>query len=551
MKERNTVVIVVVVALVAVLCLGAACCAGAWVALREFAGRASSLTGGEATPARAASATAGELRLAEGPPVTLDPALVQDAQSAVYVVEIFGGLVTLDENLEVAPDLADTWEVSEDGRTYTFHLRADARFQSGRPVTAADVEFSLTRACSPELRSSAAASYLNDIEGARAVMQGEASAISGVRVLDERTVALTIDAPKAYFLAKLTYPAAFVVDRENVAEGESWTERPNGTGPFRLVEWTDEKIVLERNASYHRGAPQLARVTFVLSGGDPLTMYENNELDIVQVGLGAIDRVLDPSNPLNRELSIIPRLDVQYLAMNPEVPPFDDVLVRRAFARAIDRERLAEVVLRGMVDPAEGILPPGIPGYRPEFKGLGFDPEQARELLRQSRYGDASNLPEIVLYTSGEGGSLSPTVQAIVAMLNTNLGVEVTVEQTAWNRFLMDLNERRYGFYITGWIADYPDPQNFLDILFHSQSPDNHSAYANPEVDQLLEQARVELDREKRLELYQQAETLIVQDAAWVPLWHGRDYVLTKPYVRGAVYSASIRPWLKDVYIER
>lgn len=146
---------------------------------------------------------------------------------------------------------------------------------------------------------------------------------------------------------------------------------------------------------------------------------------------------------------------------------------------------------------------------------------------------------------------MPPTIDAIVAMLRDNLGVEVVVEQTPWHRFLTDLNERRYGFYSTGWIADYPDPQNFMDILFHSQSGDNHSAYANPKVDRLLEQASVEQDREKRLQLYQQAETLIVQDAVWVPLWHGRDYMLTKPYVKGAVYSASIRPWLKDVYLER
>ena len=552
MTERRTLgTVLIVVAAVTVLCVSTVCCAGAYVVWRELGGVAGPPVVGEGTATRAVPVAGGELRIQGEPPVTLDPALVQDAQSATYVVEIFSGLVTLDENLEVAPDLAERWEVSEDGRTYTFHLRGDARFQSGRPVTAADVEYSLTRACSPSLGSTVAASYLNDIEGARAVMQGEASTISGIRVIDERTISLTIDAPKAYFLAKLTYPTAFVVDRQNVAEGGSWSEHPNGTGPFRLAQWTDERIVLKRNPHYYRGAARLEQVTFVLAGGDPVTMYENDELDIAQVGLTAIDRVLDPSNPLNQELTIIPRLDVQYLAMNPEVPPFDDVRVRQAIAHAIDRQRLAKVVLKGTVDAAEGILPPGMPGYRPEFRGLAFDPDRARELLRQSAYGDAADLPEIVLHTSGTGGTLPPTVEAIVAMLRTNLGVEVLVEQTAWDRFLMDLTERRYGFFLTGWIADYPDPQNFLDILFHSQSRDNHSAYANAEVDRLLEEARVEQDREKRLELYQQAETLIVEDAAWVPLWHGRDYVLTKPYVKGAVYSASIRPWLNDVYVER
>ncbi len=505
--------------------------------------------GGTQGPTAVPARRAGELRLAGAEPVTLDPALVQDSYSSGYVVEIFSGLVTLDRDLAVAPDLAERWEVSDDGRTYTFHLRQDAAFQDGRKVTAADVKYSLERACSPEVGSRTAASYLGDIEGALAMMQGEAKELSGLQVLDEYTLALTIDAPKSYFLAKLTYPTAFVVDSNNVGQGPDWTDHPNGTGPFRLAERTSDRIVLERNTNYYGGAPALERVTYVLSGGSPMTMYENGQLDIVQVGLADIERVQDPANPLSAELTIVPQLDVQYLAMNVETPPFDDVKVRQAFAHAIDRRRLADVVWKKTVVPAGGILPPGLPGYREDFAGLAFDPELAVRCLQESRYKDAADLPEVMLYISGSGGSLPPTVEAIVAMLRTNLGVEVKVQETPWDRFLADLNDRRYGLFSSGWIADYPDPQNFLDILFHGESPDNHSAYANPDVDRLLEQARIEQNAEARLKLYQQAEDAIVQDAVWVPLWHSRDYTLTKPYVKGVVYSASIRPWLKDAYI--
>ncbi len=550
MKQRRSLFIV---AFLLVACLlSVVCSAGGLAALWAFRnGQVARWLGAPRQTLPASARPGGELSLAGDEPVTLDPALVQDAYSAEYVVELFSGLVTLDRYLEVTPDLAERWDVSPDGRTYTFHLRRDAEFQDGRPVTAADVQYSLERACSAALASPAAPSYLSDIEGARAMMEGQADHISGLRVADDHTLALTIDAPKAYFLAKLTYPTAFVVDRDNVAQGGNWTEHPNGTGPFRLAQRDQERIVLERNEHYYGGKAALQRVTFVLSGGSPMTMYENDQLDIVQVGLGDIERVQDTTNALSQQLTVVPREDVQYLGMNVQVPPFDDVKVRQAFAHAIDRQRLANVVLKKTAVAAEGILPPGMPGYRADFRGLAFDPELARQRLNGSKYKDAAALPEIVLYISGDGGTMPPTIDAITAMLRDNLGVEVKVQQTPWDRFLTDLNERRYGFYSSGWIADYPDPQNFIDILFCSQSHENHNAYKNPEVDRLLEQARVEQGRDQRLRLYQQAEDLIVQDAVWVPLWHGRDYMLTKPYVKGAVFSASVRPWLKDVYLER
>ena len=497
----------------------------------------------------APSQSSGALRLYGEEPVTLDPALVSDSTSSTYVIEIFSGLVTLDKDLQVVPDLAERWQVSPDGRTYTFYLRHDAKFQDGRPITAADIKYSLERACSPELASQPAMVYLNDIEGAVAVMKGQAKEISGLRVVDDYTLSLTIDAPKAYFLAKLTYPTAFVVDRANVSQGAGWTAHPNGSGPFRLAQRDSQRIVLERNSDYYRGAPKLDRVTFVLSGGEPMTMYENNQLDMVDVGLNDIERVLDPSNPLHTELTVTDSFDVQYLGMNTQVPPFDDPAVRRAFAQAIDRQRLADVVLMKTVTPAVGILPPGFPGYQAGLQGLEFDPDAALASLRQSKYKDAADLPEVVLYISGEGGTMPPTVEAIVDMLSTNLGVQVQVQQTPWNNFLRDLDQHRYGFYLTGWIADYPDPQNFVDILFHSDSVNNYANYHNPQVDQWLAEARVEQDGERRMQLYAQAEATIVGDAACIPLWHSRNYTLIKPYVKGVVSSAALRPWLKDVYL--
>ena len=174
-------------------------------------------------------------------PITLDPAVSGEMISHEYIQQIYNGLVRLDENLEPSPDIAERWEVSADGRTYTFYLRKDVRFQDGREVTASDCKYSLERACRPATRSLTAATYLGDIVGVSEVIAGQREEISGVSVVDDHTLQITIDAPKSYFLAKMTYPVAFVVDRNEAEAGGEWWREPNGTGPFRLQSWEEER----------------------------------------------------------------------------------------------------------------------------------------------------------------------------------------------------------------------------------------------------------------------------------------------------------------------
>lgn len=507
----------------------------------------------EARPPTQLGAT---LNLTGGAPPTLDPALTQDSTSASYIVEIFSGLVTLNQDLEVVPDIADSWELSDDDTTYTFHLRDDAKFHDGKPVTAQDFKYSIERACDPATGSVVADAYLGDIVGARARLRGEADEVSGVLVVDDHTLEITIDSPKAYFLSKLTYPTAFVVDQENVeGPAQPWTDTPNGTGPFRLAEYqSDFRIVLERNEAYYgTPKPALEQVNFMLAVGSPMTMYETGELDAVSVYPADIERVSDPSNPLSKELSTTPVLSLFYIGFNVQKPPFDDQKVRQAFNYAIDKDKYVEVVLKKMQAQAKGILPPGMPGYNENLKGYPYDPEKARQLITESQYGDASKLPQITLNISGGGGAADKQVQAIVDMYKQNLGVDIAVQQTDWATYLWDLRAHRYQMFglTAGWIADYPDPQDFLDILFHSESRNNDTRYSNPEVDSLLEEAQGEQDFEKRMELYQQAEQIIMDDAPIVPLTHDADYWLTKPYVEGMIYPPVIIPKLKYVSINK
>ena len=483
--------------------------------------------------------------------ITLDPAKVQDASSAFYITHLFSGLVRLDEEFEVVPDLAERWQVSPDGRVYTFELRQNATFHNGRLIRAEDIKYSLERAADPDTESPVAKTYLGDIVGVHEKLQGAASEIVGVKVRGDYTIEITIDQPKAYFLAKLTYPTAYVVDRENVEAGPDWANSPNGSGPFMLQEWQpDELLVLARNDNYYGEKAQLREVQF-LGGLPEVPAYEQGILDIAYVGLNYVERLSDPSQPLHEELQVSPDLSVFYLGLNMNVKPFDDVKIRQAFNHALDREKLVNVTLRGMAAPAQGILPPELPGHNEHVDGLEFDAGLARQLLSQSSYRDVQNLPPVVIHTPGRGAEPAPHIRAIIEMYRQNLGVDVKIRQTDFASFLTLLTERpeEVQMFSLGWVADYADPQNFLDVLFHSESNENNSRYANAEVDRMLLAARTEQDRATRLRLYQEIEQLIVSDAGWVPLWHGKEFRLVKPYVRGYRPALVIQPWLNRISV--
>ncbi len=492
------------------------------------------------------------MRLWDDPP-TLDPALTGDTTSAGLVVEIFSGLVALDTTLKLVPEIAERWEISPDGKTYTFFLRKNARFHNGKEVTADDFKYSLERAANPRTESTVADTYLGDIVGARDVLNGKAKEISGIKVIDKYTLQIAIDAPKAYFLAKLTYPTAYVVDKANVESRRNWTQNPNGTGPFKLEEWLiGQRLVLEKNESYYKEPPKLDRVEMSLSGGVAMTMYENGEIDISGVGLADLDRVKDPKEPLNKDLKTAPpSFDISYLGFNVTKPPFDDVNVRKALNYAINKELIAEQVLANLVVPAYGILPPGFPGYSDKVEGYKFDSAKAKEHLAKSKYQSGDKLPRMVVTISGTGGQPGLDLEAIMEMWKTTLGVNVEIQQTDWATFLDDMSKRKFQLFESGWQADYPDPENFLDVLFYSKSTNNHTLYSNPEVDRLLLEARTTRDVSQRMALYQKIEQMIIDDAPWIPLWYqGERLVLIKPYVKGYSLVPLVVPKLRYVYIE-
>ncbi len=488
-------------------------------------------------------------------PPTLDPHLTTDATSAQIIVEVFGGLVTIDTSLNVVPDLAESWDTSADGLVYTFRLRPDAKFHDGKRVTAEDVRWSLERATNPLTESPVVDQYLGDIVGVEEKLNGDTQIISGVRVIDEQTIEITIDQPKSYFLAKLTYPTAFVLDRENIdADPKNWFRQPNGTGPFRLSEYkVGETIVLSRFPDYHLGPAKLGEVEMILSGGTSMLMYENDEIHIAGVGLADMDRLLDPSNSLNPELQTAPpSFSIQYIGLNVNEPPLDDRKVRQALNLSIDKQEIATIVLGDQVVPAQGILPPGFPGFNINLKGYAFDPVRAKQLLEESKYGDdLDNIPPLTITTPGSfGANVSLDMEVVLQMWEKNLGISAEFQQTEFATFLKDLHKRRFQMFDIGWIADYPDPENFLDVLFFSRSSNNHTNYENAEVDQLLREARVETDKTARYALYHEIEEKIIDDAPWIPLWYsGERYTLVKPSVQNYIQTPLIIPRLRHVFL--
>ena len=494
----------------------------------------------------------GVLNLWDTGPLTLDPAISADMSSHTYIMQIFSGLVRLDQELNIVPDIAESWEESLDGKTYTFHLRQGVKFHNGRDVKAADFKYSWERACDPATGSGTAATYLGDIVGAKDMLAGKTGEISGVEVIDDYTLQVTIDAPRAYFLDKLAYPTAFVVDMVNVESGQNWWREPDGTGPFKLREWTpSQRLILERSQIYYGEPAKLEQIIFHFLAGAPMALYETGQIDVTLVSTSYIDQASDETNPLHQGLAVTPELSLYYIGFNTAQPPFDDVNVRRAFSQVVDKEHIAEVILRDMVGVADGILPPGMPGYSEALEGLDYDVEKAKELIADSKYGDVSNLPPITLTFEGYGNSIPRYLGAIIQEWQQNLGVEISVRQLEPEIFTYNLNQEKDDMFILGWIADYPDPHTFLDILFYTGSENNIFEYSNLDLDALLDQAAIEQDRAVRLAMYQQAEQLVVDDAPCFPLFHGTNYILVKPYVKDYELSPLGVPDLSRVHIDR
>lgn len=466
-------------------------------------------------------------------PEDLDPARMTDS-AAHYVGHIYSGLVRLSPDLQIEPDLAEAWSISPDGTVYTFTLRSGLVFQSGRELTSEDIKYSWERAADPQTDSTTAATYLGDILGVKQKLDGGAGEIAGIKIIDERTIAVTLDGSKPYFLAKLTYPTSFIVNQENIeANPDNWMYEPDASGPYGLQEYReDEALIFLRNENYHT-PPTVKHVVYLLyRAGNPISYYKAGDIDITGISNLDAKNIMDNvDNQLNDELLSTTSMCTTYLHLNNNRPPMDDLKVRQALALSVDKAQINELFDEDLSMVANSILPPAMPGFSINATTQTYDPYAAKQAMDDSGY--AGYIPPIVINTPGYSDEDSLYINALIDMWLEALGVDISVEYVNPQHMMEELRNADGHIAVIGWCADYPDPENFLDILFHSDSLFNSSNYSNPDIDKLLEQAREELDPDIRLALYQEIEARLLEDYAVIPISHDVTYKLVNPRIKG------------------
>ena len=472
-------------------------------------------------------------------PTTFDPAMVRDGTTIDLLQNLCEGLVQWTPDNKLAPDIAKSWDISKDGLTYTFHLRDDVKFQDGSPVTADDVYYSMKRALQPALKSPVAMTYLGNIAGANEVNKGTAAELMGVKVVDPHTVAIKIKQPGLYWIYTLTYPTAYVLSKKEALEGKEMTDKDlaagAGTGPFRLESYEpDQQVKIVANPAYFEGAPKLSAIIrpIVTNADTRHSMYEQGQIDIVDEQPGTL--TADLQDPARKdEVKAWSRAATFYIGLNQkQVPQFKDVRVRQALAYATNKAEIQKIALGGRVEIAEDILPSGIPGADPNFKGLPYDPAKARALLAQAGYPGGQGMPVLTMTYRDSYPEIESAVNLIAEQWKDNLGVRVQGRRTEWSVMLGDEDKDLLPTYYIRWAADYLDPQDYYSVLLSSNAPENHVGYSNAKFDALCNAADLEQDTAKRNALYRRAAAIVANEAPYIPLYYQKDFELVKPYVR-------------------
>jgi ABC-type transport system substrate-binding protein len=486
-------------------------------------------------------ASSGILRIADegvNDLASIDPPSPAASNAPSNVVEslVFAGLLRLDEKLQVQPDGASSWKVTNDGRTYTFTLRPGLTFADGVPVTAADVVYTFNRAFAPANASGLTDYYLGHIVGGLAVTNKKAKTVSGVKAIGTNKVQITLDQPEAVFLNQIAYVVSSIVPRHVIEKygDKSWIDHAVGTGPFYVKQWKHrQEVDLAPNPYYWRGKPKLkgVNVLFIQNTETAYNLYQTGGVDVMGLINFPGNHIKDvKGKPGTHEHA---HLLTEYLQFNTRRKPFNNTLVRRAFSYAVNRATIAKL-LNDRVLPAHSILPPGMPGYNKTAPGQTFNPTLAQQLLAKAGYPNGKGFPKVTLAVNG-GDPDGPTkANALREFWKRFLHVDVAINQMEYNAYIAALNARTLDMDFIQWGADYPDPQDFLSLLLQTGAGGNNGGWHNATFDRLTKLADVmPHDSPKRYAMYQQAEQIALNDVAVMVLDWQKDYILINPAVHG------------------
>ncbi|GHO97204.1 oligopeptide-binding protein OppA [Reticulibacter mediterranei] len=498
-----------------------------------------------------------------------DPALVTDLPSISAVNLVFTGLVSLDDKLQVRDQLAQSHQVASDGVTWTFKLKPNLKFSDGKALTSADVAYSIDRALKPELKSTTSPLYLGLIKDADKRQAGKISSLINDSILtpDPQTVVLIANQKAAYFLQILTYQSSYVVEKSMIDKyGDNFvdhlSEGIGGAGPFKVSKYIRGKdIEFVPNENYYGAKSQLKKIImpFYQREDTSYRAYQADQIDMASVQAAQVEQA--KALP-NGQLHQVPLLDVFYFTMNYLAKPFDNIKIRQAFALAIDKDAIAQNVYKGNVLPTNHIIPEGMVGYNPDLKGpdgttnTKGDQAKAKQLLaegmKEAGY-TQQNFPGVTLTYSSQGSSdLRNELSAVQQMWQSTLGINVKLDDIDFNKLLEERHNslntangmQMYALY---WVSDYPDPQDWLTLIFDKGSSknamnygQNHSSRSAQQqaVQKLMEEADVTSDQTKRVQMYNQAEQELINDVVWIPRYQYKSTFVRKPCVVGIVDNA-------------
>lgn len=493
-------------------------------------------------------------------PADLDPHIVTGVPEHHIIAALFEGLVGEDpKDVSPIPGVAESWEVSQDGKTYTFKIRETARWSNGDPLTAKDFVYSWQRVLSPGLAGEYAY-MLFQVENAEAFNSGKIKDFSkvGVKALDDRTLQVKLKAATPYFLGLLQHYSTWPVHQATVEKfgkmdtrGTKWTRPENmvSNGPFTLKEWElNKRIVVAKNPKYWDAAKvRLNEVHFFPTENIQTEerSFRGGELHVTNtVPLNKID-VYKKENP--DLIRIDPYLGTYYYRFNTKKKPFDDVKVRKAFAYAIDRESIVKNVTKAGQLPGFNFTPPNTAGYTPEAK-ISYDPELAKKLLAEAGYPNGQGFPKVeILYNTQEAHK--SIAEAIQQMLRKQLNVDVELANQDWKVYLASTKAGDYHLARAGWIGDYADPNTFLD-MWVTDGGNNQTGWSNKEYDQLIEKASSTGDRAVRYDAFQKAEKILMEELPVLPIYIYTRTYLIHPDVKGWYPNILDHHPYKDIYLE-